>query len=652
MLASGSASARDVVTTEDERASLSSEVKRLEGEVGTHAHHPLLYLPVFEQLKQRNVFRVAILYLVVCWLILDPVHVIFHMLDVPVWANRLVVMLMAVGFPAVVIFAWVYEITPEGLKPTVEVPHHKSIRKLTGRRLDRAIIAVLAVALTYFVLDKFWISKHVAAPQPVASAAPVVPAPATTATATATAFAPPPHSIAVLPFINLSGDPAQEYFSDGLTEELLNSLAEIDGLQVAARTSSFSFREHPDVVSVAHRLNVATVLEGSVRRSTNTIRVTAQLVNAVTGFHIWSKTYDRDLGDVLKLQTEIATAVASALEVTLLRDVSAKIELGGTRNPAAFDAYLRGAKAYSTLHDANDQQSAAVVYPVAAAAYTEAIRLDPNYALAFVGRSMTLSQYAGDWLTGQALLANYDKALTDARRAIALAPELGEAHLALARALWWGFFDFTHAGDEYARAQSLAPGNAQVLQDYGAFAATIGRTEAGLAAIRHAARLDPLSTDSLYRLGEAQWISRRYDEAAAAFEEVITLDPDASRAYAWRGLAYYGLGDFQSARSSCEARGQKVWPRFCLELVYDKLGRHADAEATFTKVRAEVGDAAAYQYAEMYTQWGNNPRALEWLQTAVRLHDKGVRWLKRDPLLDPLRKEPRFQAFEKALKFP
>ena len=542
MLASGSASARDVVTTEDERASLSSEVKRLEGEVGTHAHHPLLYLPVFEQLKQRNVFRVAILYLVVCWLILDPVHVIFHMLDVPVWANRLVVMLMAVGFPAVVIFAWVYEITPEGLKPTVEVPHHKSIRKLTGRRLDRAIIAVLAVALTYFVLDKFWISKHVAAPQPVASAAPVVPAPATTATATATAFAPPPHSIAVLPFINLSGDPAQEYFSDGLTEELLNSLAEIDGLQVAARTSSFSFREHPDVVSVAHRLNVATVLEGSVRRSTNTIRVTAQLVNAVTGFHIWSKTYDRDLGDVLKLQTEIATAVASALEVTLLRDVSAKIELGGTRNPAAFDAYLRGAKAYSTLHDANDQQSAAVVYPVAAAAYTEAIRLDPNYALAFVGRSMTLSQYAGDWLTGQALLANYDKALTDARSAIALAPELGEAHLALARALWWGFFDFSHAGDEYARAQSLAPGNAQVLQDYGAFGASIGRTEAGLAAIRHAARLDPLSTDSLYRLGEAQWISRRYDEAAAAFEEVITLDPDASRAYAWRGLAYYGLG--------------------------------------------------------------------------------------------------------------
>jgi TolB-like protein/Flp pilus assembly protein TadD len=641
------------VTTEDDRAPLSSEVKRLEGEVGTHAHYPLLHLPLFEQLKQRNVFRVAVLYLVVCWLVLDPVHVVFHMLDVPIWANRLVVMLMAVGFPAVVIFAWVYEITPEGLKPTVEVPHHESIRKITGRRLDRAIIAVLAVALTYFVVDKFWISPHVAPPQAVSSASPETVARATTAPATASTFAPPPHSIAVLPFVNLSGDPNQQYFSDGLTEELLNSLSRINELQVAARTSSFSFQgEHPDIATVAHKLNVGAVLEGSVRRSAHTVRINAQLVNGVTGFHLWSQTYDRNLGDVLKLQTEIASAVANALEVTLLGDVSAKIELGGTRNPAAFDGYLRGAKAYSTLHDANDRQSAAAVYPVAAAAYTEAIRLDPNYALAFVGRSMTLSQYAGDWLTGQALLANYDKALADARRAIALAPELGEAHLALARALWWGFFDFTHAGDEYARARALAPGNSQVLQDYGAFAASTGRTEAGLAAIRHAVRLDPLSTDSLYRLGEAQWISRRYNEAAAAFEEVITLDPDASRAYAWRGLAYYGLGDFQSARSSCEARGQKVWPRFCLELVYYKLGRHADAEATFTKVRAEVGDAAAYQYAEMYTQWGNTPRALEWLQTAVRLHDKGVRLLKRDPLMDPLRKEPRFQAVMRELKFP
>ena len=449
------------MTTEDDRAPLSSEVKRLEAEVGTHAHHPLLHLPVFEQLKQRNVFRVAILYLVVCWLNLDPVHVIFHMLDVPIWANRLVVMLMAVGFPAVVIFAWVYEITPEGLKPTVEVPHHKSIRKVTGRRLDRAIIAVLAVALTYFVLDKFWISKHLAAPQPVTSA-PVAAARATTAPATATPFAPPPHSIAVLPFVNLSGDKDQEYFSDGLTEELLNSLVEIEGLQVAARTSSFSFKEHPDIATVARKLNVGAVLEGSVRRSGNTVRITTQLLDAVTGFHLWSKTYDRDLSDVLRLQTEIATAVASSLRVTLIGDVSAKIELGGTHNPAAFDAYLRASRAYwwSAIGSRQTVQAAIDTY-------MEAVRLDPGYALALADRSNALAYLAGNYETGQAIRDNYDKALADAREALRLAPRLAEGHLALARNFLEGSLDFSQASVEYERAVALAPGDARVLTSYG-----------------------------------------------------------------------------------------------------------------------------------------------------------------------------------------
>ena len=224
----------------------------------------------------------------------------------------------------------------------------------------------------------------------------------------------------------MSGDKEQEYFSDGLTEELLNSLAEINELQVAARTSAFSFKgKNTDIGTIARKLNVGAVLEGSVRRSANTIRITAQLINAVTGFHLWSKTYDRDLGDVLKLQTEIATAVASALKVTLLGDVAAKVELGGTRNPAAFDAYLRGAKAFSSRHEAKD-------LPAAIAAYTEAIRLDPHYALAFAGRSIALSGVAGEAETAAAAREGYDKAQADARQALALAPDLAQAHLALA----------------------------------------------------------------------------------------------------------------------------------------------------------------------------------------------------------------------------
>jgi serine/threonine-protein kinase len=645
MLSPPSAGAREVVTTEDDSAPLSSEVKRLEGEVGTHAHHPLLHLPVFEQLKQRNVFRVAILYLVVCWLILDPVHVIFHMLDVPIWANRLVVILMALGFPAVVIFAWVYEITPEGLKPTVEVPHHKSIRKLTGRRLDRAIIAVLAVALTYFVVDKFWISRHVASPKVVTSATPEMAAPANPASATAATFAPPPHSIAVLPFVNLSGDPNQQYFSDGLTEELLNSLSRINDLQVAARTSSFSFQgEHPDIATVAHKLNVGAVLEGSVRRSAHTVRINAQLVNSITGFHLWSQSYDRDLGDILKLQAEIANAVASALKITLLGDTAARIELGGTGNAAAFDAYLRGLKAFNNFHDTRDHQTAIT-------AYSEAIRMDPGYALAFAGRSIVLSAYAREATTRSAIREGFDRAQADANQAIALAPELAQGHVALARFFEASLF-FAKANEEYERAAALAPGSAQVLRDYGRFAANMGRFDAGIAAARRAVVLDPLNPQSHFALASALNRAHRYEESLAASAEAIGLDPDAPRGYAVRGPAYYSLGNFQGARSSCEVKPEYWANQWCLAMAYDKLGRHADAEAALAKLKAANGDFAAYQFATIYAQWGNTAKALEWLETAMRLRDPGLVWLKTDRLLDPLRKEPRFQAIERELKFP
>ena len=460
----------------------------------------------------------------------------------------------------------------------------------------------------------------------------------------ATAFNPPAHSIAVLPFVNLSGDASQDYFSDGLTEELLNSLAQINELQVAARTSSFSFKEHPDIAFVAHKLNVGAVLEGSVRRSAHTVRVTAQLINAVTGFHLWSKTYDRDLGDVLQLQTEIAAAVASALEVTLLGDVAAKVELGGTRNPAAFDSYLRGAKAYNSTRERKD-------LPAAIAAYTEAIRLDPHYALAFASRSVALSTYSGVAETTTATREGFDKALADARQAVSLAPELAQAHAALGQVAGYGKFDFAKANESYARALALAPGNAQVLRSNGSFAMFMGRFDAGLAALRRAVVLDPLADAIRFDLGSALYAARRYEEAVAAYTGVIILAPDFNETYAERGFAYYALGDLEKARASCETKPDFWFSQQCLAMIYDKIGRHADAEVELTKLKVN-GDTAAYQYATIYAQWGNTPKALEWLETALRLHDPGLIRLKIEPLLDPLRKEPRFQALIRELKFP
>jgi TolB-like protein/Flp pilus assembly protein TadD len=499
--------------------------------------------------------------------------------------------------------------------------------------LAAGAIAVLGV-MAYFAIEKLRISK------------PAVSAPTVAASAAPAAFTPPPRSIAVLPFINMSGEKEQQYFSEGLTEELLNSLSRINQLQVAAPTSSFSFQgEHPDIATVAHKLNVGAVLEGSVRRSGNTVRITAQLINAVTGFHLWSQSYDRDLKDVLKVQTEIATAVASALKVTLLGDEAAKIELGGTRNPGAFDAYLRASKALRSGQGASSYQSAI-------AGYTEAIRLDPNYALAFASRSLALSSYASEFVNDIGIREFYARAEADANQALRLAPELAEGYLALARFLRSRPLDFAHASEAYQRAMALAPGDAEVLDHSGAFALLMGRFDAGLAAVRHAVALDPLNPQRHETLGEGLLWTRQYQEAVGVFGEVTSLEPDFERAYGFRGLAYYLLGNLESARASCETKPDHWSSMWCLSLTYEKLGRDADAEAELKKFQAGFGDAAAYQCATIYAQWGNADKALDWLGRGVRLPDAGLVYIKADPLMDPLRKEPRFQAIERELKFP
>jgi TolB-like protein/Flp pilus assembly protein TadD len=513
----------------------------------------------------------------------------------------------------------------------VSAATRQSSASWSKRALPLAAAVLVLIAVAYLAIDRPWISK-----QPAASPTP--------ASAASTAFTPPPHSIAVLPFVNMSGDKEQEYFSDGLTEELLNSLARTNELQVAARTSSFSFQgEHPDISTVAHKLNVGAVLEGSVRRSAHTIRVTTQLINGVTGFHLWSQTYDRDLGDVLALQTEIANAVANALRVTLLGDVAARVEVGGTRNPAAFDAYLKGAQAFRGYHDANDLK-------IAIAAYADAIQLDPNYALAFVGRSRASDELASYYVPGVAASAEvYGKALADAHKAIALAPDLGEAHLVLANSLA-EHLEFTHASQEYERALRFASGNALVLQDYGLFTVLMGQTDQGLSAARRAVHLDPLNDNALLALFLALTAARQPREAIAVFHDAQTLEPTTWFAQ-W--TPYYMLGDYQGARAICESNSRYPDTHVCLAMTYDKLGRHADAEAELARFKAANPAADDwYQYAEIYAQWGDTTKALSSLEAAVRIRDGSLENLKMDAYLDPLRKEPRFQAIERELKFP
>jgi TolB-like protein/tetratricopeptide (TPR) repeat protein len=502
-----------------------------------------------------------------------------------------------------------------------------------------ATIAVLVVVCGFLVVNRLVLSKHEvevgAAPQ------------SATQGASAIAFNPPPHSIAVLPFANLSGDKEQEYFSEGLTEELLNSLAEINELQVAARTSAFSFQgRDTDLGAIAHKLNVGAILEGSVRRSGHKVRVTAQLINAVTGFHLWSRAYDRDLGDVLRLQTEIATAVAEALKVTLLGDASARIELGGTRNPAAFDAYLRGLKLARIAFATTPMECRAPID-----AFSEAITIDSNFALAYANRALITWECADNsrgWLQQQ----NHGAVRADAARAVALAPGLAEGYVALSR-IEQGLLQFELADKACVRALTLGPGNVQVLYECSLLAVYLGHADTAISGARHGVALDPLNPLSHRALGDTLRYARHYEEAVTAYQGSIAADPDHSaEAYALRGLSYYLVGDLSSAQSSCEAKPDSFRSRVCRAVIYAKLGRHADAEAVVAMIKQEGGDAAAYQYAEIYAQWGDRNAALDWLEKAMRLRDPGMVYTNADPLIDPLRQEPRFKAIERELKFP
>ena len=400
--------------------------------------------------------------------------------------------------------------------------------------------------------------------------------PAASANVAPTAFAPPPHSIAVLPFVNMSGDPEQEYFSDGLTEELLNSLSprSTSCRSRPAPLRSPSRAKDTDIGTIARKLNVGAVLEGSVRRSAHTIRITAQLINAVTGFHLWSETYDRDLGDVLKLQTEIATAVASALKVTLLGDVAAKVELGGTRNPdrvRCVSARVKGLQLEPRrqrrshrdcrVHggdSAGPELCARVRGPIAGAF--------GNYA----GQAATGAAIAGDLRQGAGGCAAGTHARAGSGRGSSGAGRLFRERT---RSTSRGRMTNTSA------PLALAPGNAQVLRRRRRFVVYMGHADAAIAAVRRVVVLDPLNRGSHFVPGPCRSSARRIRRRSRLSRRVSSRPGRSRRSRGSAGSPITRSVISQSARASCETKPDDWGDQVCLAMIYDKLGRHADAEA-------------------------------------------------------------------------
>ncbi len=456
--------------------------------------------------------------------------------------------------------------------------------------------------------------------------------------------APPNASVAVLPFVNIGGDPDNEYFSDGLTEELLNVLSNIKELKVAARTSSFHFKGRTgNVADIARQLGVATILEGSVRQSSTRIRITAQLINAADGYHLWSETFDRILDDIFAVQDEIASAVAKSLKVKLLGKDDDRPTVGGTRNNEAFKAYLLGE--HHRHRGENEEPVRSAI-----AAYEKALALDPDYAKAHVGLAWSWGQMAtNSFSTYEEGIGPAEEALD---KAIQLAPGLADAYVAQSYVLNNLKLDFIGAQEAIAKAIDLNPGNAEILMEYARVRCYHGYADEAIAAAQRALDLDPVSVFANHFLGHVLYFSRRYDEAIPALRRTLEMDPQYPKPHYFIAMSLYWQGHIEAAWEEIQQEPLD-WMRWAASsVILHHLGRIDEAETEFANISEdEQQECAAIQRADTYVQWGKMEMAYRNLELSFKHGDPGLAQLYVDPFLDPIREDPRYQEMIRRLRF-
>jgi len=460
----------------------------------------------------------------------------------------------------------------------------------------------------------------------------------------AASFVPPPRSVAVLAFTNMTGDPAQNYLADGLAEELIDTLSQARALQVAARSSSFVFKTRPAAIAdVARELNVSAVLEGSIRGGGGRLRIAVRLVDGRTGFELWGKSFDRAPGEALAVETEVGALVAKALHDTLLPGDVGEMALGGTADAAAFDAYLRGIVAERSAHARE-----------AVAAYDAALARDPRFARALARRAIALSTMAAyeDTSDVAARDATEREAVESARRAIAAAPDLGIAHAALGSVLLECRMDFRGAAVSLAHAEDLAPGDADVVREAARLQAYLGHWDAVFAAAQRRLARDPLSPGAYRAMAEVYFNRAAWPMALDALRHALQLEsaPTLSDTQMQAALDFL-RGDYAAVRRDVAgdvAWHQQVW----LAVAEHALGHLPQADAALHRLQAIGGDAMAIQYASIYAQWGQREAALHWLDEAYRLHDPGLVEIRMDRLLDPIRSTPEYRDLEVKMGMP
>jgi len=566
------------------------------------------------ELKRRNVIRAGAFYAASAWLLVQVATQVFPFFHVPEWVVRWIIVAAMVGFPVWLLFSWYYEWTPQGFQRESEVPEPVSPgARRQHKNIDRWIIAMLSVAVVLLLANQF-VDRREQTSSPSASGV-------------------TQKSIAIVPFTDMSEAKDQGYFSDGISEELLNLLSKIPQLKVAARTSSFSFKgKQVEIPEIARKLNVAHVLEGSVRKSGDKLRITVQLIRAADGFHIWSETYDRNVDDIFKIQDEIAGEVVRELKVQLLGATAPKVR---TTDPKAYALYLQARELA--------RQSNAEAFAKSDELYRQVLAIDPRYAPAWNELARNFVNKAGDGSMSRP--EGYARAREAREKALAIDPGYAPALAGLGYTALFADNDLAGAARYFQQALALDPTDISVLGNVSTFLETLGRLDESLVLQEEVVRRDPVNTTALYNFALRQRMAGRYDPAVATYRTALSLSPSQGETHFYLGVTLLKKGDTNAALAEIQQEKSKVWRMIGLPMIYCALGRKQDADAALAELIAKYEKDAPYNIAYVYAFCGDADKAFEWLDRAIVYQDSGLGEIVAENLFDKIHPDPRWLPF-------
>ena len=581
------------------------------------------YQRFFAELKRRRVFRVMAVYGIVGFVLLQLVDLAVPALLLPEWTYRLVALFLLLGFPVAIVLAWALEMTPEGVRRTVEAAPGELTEIISAPASQRWPAGVLALVGMMALLAGTWYVGRQSAPAVDADSV-----------ASADAVAGPMSaSIAVLPFVNMSSDPEQEYFSDGISEELLNLLAKIPELQVTSRSSAFAYKgEKIDIPVVARELNVAHILEGSVRKSGDRVRVTAQLIDARSDTHMWSDAWDRTLDDIFAIQDEIAADVVEQLKVTLLGEAPT-VE---ATDPEAYALVLQARQL--------SRQATAEGYEQSNALYEQALAIEPQYAAAWTGLSNNYADQAG-FLGLLTFDEGYRLAREAANQALAIDPEYAPAYAALGRISSNYDNDLAAAARHIGRALELDPTNPDILRSAASMSEDLGRLDEAVALAEYVVAHDPVSADAHGTLGYYYFRAGRLDAAIASYRTALSLSPGQSWTNYGFGVALLLKGEPEEALQAMQQEPSEEWRLIGLTMAYHALGQAKEADTVLAELIGEYEQQWAYNIAYVLASRGEADRAFEWLDKAVQYNDPGLTEISTERLFANIHDDPRWLPF-------